>query len=135
MYVRVPKEMGLPPGTVGRLVRCCYGTRDAGSLWEDTYANVLVGMGLSRGKASPCCYYHSTKNIMPVVHGNDFVALGLAENLHWYEQRFKQHFEIGKLERLGTGPNDQREIRILHRIVRQTDQGVAYEADPRHIEL
>ena len=29
--VRVPKELGLPPGTVGKLVRCCYGTRDAGS--------------------------------------------------------------------------------------------------------
>ena len=37
VFVRVPKEMGLPPNTVGRLLRCCYGTRDAGALWEDTY--------------------------------------------------------------------------------------------------
>lgn len=33
IYVKVPKELGLPKNTVGRLVKCCYGTRDAGMLW------------------------------------------------------------------------------------------------------
>ena len=45
--------MNLPAGTVGKLIRCWYGTRDAGSLWEDTYANVLIGLGFSRGKPHP----------------------------------------------------------------------------------
>ena len=40
IFVRAPKELGLPPGTVGKLVRCAYGTRDAGALWEEHYANV-----------------------------------------------------------------------------------------------
>ena len=35
VYVRVPKELGLPAGTLGRLKRCCYGTRDAGARWEN----------------------------------------------------------------------------------------------------
>ena len=54
VFVRVPRELGLPPGTMGKLVRCCYGTRDAGMLWEDTYADVLVQAGVTRGIACPC---------------------------------------------------------------------------------
>ena len=53
IFVRVPREMGMPPGTVGKLVRCCYGTRDAGSLWEETYASVLTSLGFRRGRAPP----------------------------------------------------------------------------------
>lgn len=53
LFVRVPKEMGLPPNTLGRLLRCCYGTRGAGAVLEDTYAQALVSMGFTRGKASP----------------------------------------------------------------------------------
>ena len=46
IFMRVPKEMGLPPNTVARQVRCVYGTRDAGKLWEDTYMQVLEGLDL-----------------------------------------------------------------------------------------
>ena len=34
IFVRLPKEMGMPVGTLGKLVRCAYGTRDAGARWE-----------------------------------------------------------------------------------------------------
>ena len=37
--------------------------------------------------------------------------------------------------RLGEGPDDDKEIRILNRIVRVLPNGVSYEADPRHAEL
>ena len=30
-----PKELGLPSNLVARHVRCVYGSRDAGTLWED----------------------------------------------------------------------------------------------------
>ena len=33
------RDLGLPPGSVGRPVRCCYGTRDAGMLWEEALPN------------------------------------------------------------------------------------------------
>ena len=53
VFVRVPPELGLPKGTLGRLRRCCYGTRDAGQLWESCYYDVPVGMGFVRGAACP----------------------------------------------------------------------------------
>ena len=48
-YTSVPKEMGLPPGTLAKQVRCVYGTRDAGKIWEDTYTQVLEGAGFHAG--------------------------------------------------------------------------------------
>ena len=58
IYVRAPRELGLPQGTMGKLIRCAYGTRDAGALWEETYAHVLMDAGFIRGNASPCCFWH-----------------------------------------------------------------------------
>ena len=42
--MRVPHELGLPPNTVAKQIRCVYGTMDAGKLWEDTYTMVIEAM-------------------------------------------------------------------------------------------
>ena len=65
----------LPPeqrvsGMCARLNRCFYGTRDASARWE------VKQMGFVRGKASPCCYRHTTRDLRCVVHGDDFVFIG-----------------------------------------------------------
>ena len=44
-------------------------------------------------------------------------------------------FECKLKGRLGTGPDDCKEMRVLNRIVRISDKGVLYEADPRHAEM
>ena len=56
LYVRLPPELGLPKGTLGKLVRCMYGTRDAGAIWEQFYVDCLVGMGFVQSIASPFCF-------------------------------------------------------------------------------
>ena len=53
LYVRLPKELGMPSGYVARLDRCMYGTRDAGMLWEMVYTEALKSVGFSQGVASP----------------------------------------------------------------------------------
>ena len=57
LYVRLPYELGLGKGVVGKLVRCMYGTRDAGALWEWTYTQTLLKMGFAQGKSNPCCCF------------------------------------------------------------------------------
>ena len=52
--MRLPKEMGLPPDTVARQVRCVYGTRDAGKLWEETYTVAMESLGFKAGESNPC---------------------------------------------------------------------------------
>ena len=81
LYLRLPKELGLGPEVVGRLVRCCCGTRDAATIWESFFADALTGMGFIQGKASPCCFFHPDLRVSVVVHGDDFTALGAASSI------------------------------------------------------
>ena len=60
----------------GKLEKSMYGTRDASQNWEEEYSETLKEIGFSRGKASPCVFYHKDKAIRLVVHGDDFTLLG-----------------------------------------------------------
>ena len=135
MFVRLPKELGLGSDMVARLDKCMYGTRDAASIWEGCYSDALVGMGFVAGGASPCCFFHPHWRVSIVVHGDDFTALGCKEELDKYEAEWAKSFELKIRGRLGEGPEDDKEIRILNRIVRVLPTGVSYEADPRHAEM
>ena len=135
IYVRLPPELGLGKGTVGKLVRCMYGTRDAGAIWESCYAKCLVDLGFTQGVASPCCFHHPVWKVSVVVHGDDFTALGSPKSIDMFEDGMRKSFECKMKGRLGTGPNDLKEMRVLNRIVRITEEGVLYEGDPRHAEM
>ena len=135
LFVRLPKEMGLGPNAVARLDRCMYGTRDAAGIWESCYSDCLASLGFKPGVASPCCFFHEQWRVSVVVHGDDFTALGTAENLDRYERGLATQFELKIRGRLGEAPSDDKEIRILNRIVRILPRGISYEADPRHAEL
>ena len=54
MFLHFPKELGMEKGLVGLMVRCAYGTRDAGAIWEDTFSAALMDLGFKRGVVSPC---------------------------------------------------------------------------------
>ena len=135
IYMRLPKEMGLPPNLVAKQVRCVYGTRDAGKLWEDTYTQVLEGMGFTTGVSNPCVFYHAERELSIVIHGDDFTTLGTDANIDWYEAELQKHFEIKIRGRLGEGCEGTNQIRILNRVVTITPEGLQYEADPRHGDL
>jgi hypothetical protein len=108
LYIRLPPELGLPKDVAGKLVRCCYGTRDAGQIWEDCYVGALVDLGFVQGRASPCSFYHSKWQISVVVHGDDFTALGTDENLDLYEKGLARHFEFKIKGRLGLDAKDDK---------------------------
>ena len=46
----------------------------------------------------------------------------------------KQHYELTVGGRLGPAATDDKEARVLNRIIRWTDKGLEYEADPRQVE-
>ena len=47
---------------------------------------------------------------------------------------WKKHYELTEAHRLGPGKQDDKEARVLNRLVRWTNQGLEYEADPRQAE-
>ena len=134
LYMSLPPELGLPPNLVAKQIRCVYGTRDAGKIWESCYSEALTDMGFVAGSGSPCCFYHPTREMNCVVHGDDFTCMGLDEDLDYYEAELAKRFELKIRGRLGEGC-DLTEIKILNRILRICPDGVEYEADPRHVEL
>ena len=97
LYVRLPPELGLGKKVVGKLVRCMYGTRDAGAIWEGCYTSCLVDLGFKQGAASPCCFSHAEWGVHVVVHGDDFTALGTAHGRDLYEQGMQKRFECNIL--------------------------------------
>jgi hypothetical protein len=49
--------------------------------WESEYPRRLADTGFEAGKASPCCFYREVGDVGTVVHGDDFVFEGDAEEL------------------------------------------------------
>ena len=89
----------------------------------------MVDTGFIRGVASPCCFYNRERNLRCVVHGDDFTVLGHKEDLDWFRVQIEKKYEVKVRGRIGPGPKEGKEIRILNRIVTWTDQGILYEAD------
>ena len=98
-------------------------------LWEEAYPEVLIAAGFTRGKISPCCFFHAGRQISVVCHGDDFSAPGTKADLDWYRDMSGKAFEIGDCKMLGDEAGEISEVMKLH------SHGLTLEADPRHIEL
>ena len=136
VYIKIPDE-DFEPGDedkVGMLNLSLYGTRDAAMNWAAKYTDVLRKIGFDMGDASPCNFYHQDKNISVTVHGDDFTSTGRPKDLQWLENELLKEFEM-TTGRLGPGPNHKKEVRILNRVISWREEGILYEADPRHAEL
>ena len=134
IYVELPPEMNAPPGTCALLKRHMYGTRRAAEGWQDEYSSRLIEAGFTQGIASACVFQHEKRGIAVSVHGDDFTSTGPKDQLDWFEGMLKEHYELTVGGRLGPGANDDKEARVLNRIIRWKDHGLEYEADPRQVE-
>ena len=134
IYVDLPAEAEAPEGMCALLRRHMYGTRRAADGWQDEYSTRLKEAGFTQGMASPCVFFHPTRKIAVSVHGDDFTATGSKRELDWFEQMLKSHYELTVGGRLGPGPRDDKEARVLNRVIRWTPDGLEYEADPRQVE-
>ena len=122
--------------TVGKLEASLYGTRDASANWQDEVNKCMRQWGFVQGKYNPCTYWHPTRAIRCLVHGDDFVSVGASQSLAWMEANLKERFEVkvvkvGQAKERGEVP----EARILNRAIRVTPDGWEYEADQRHVDL
>ena len=68
------------------------------------------------------------------MHGDVFIIAGLKLEIDWFEALLEQKYELKKGGRLGPGDGDCKELTVLNRVLRWTDSGVEYEADPRQGE-
>ena len=121
--------------TLGRsssCVRCCSST--CMELARCEYSGTLKLLGFTVGEASACTFWHADKRLRCSVYGDDFTTAGPKCNLDWFKKELERHYELIEGARLGPGPEDDKEGRVLNRVVRWTADGITYEADPRQSE-
>ena len=138
---KCPTYVELPPehpqyerGKFARLIKHMYGTRHAAEGWQEEYSGALISMGFVQGSASPCMFHHQERSLVSSVHGDDFTSAGPKKHLDWLEAELAKRYELSKGGRLGPGPTDDKEGLVLNRVIRWTDSGLEYEADPRQAE-
>ena len=133
IYVELPDEAGEGKNICGRLLKSLYGTRDAATNWAAAYTSVMENMGFIAGHSNPCLFKHKTKNIVTLVHGDDFLTAGSDDDLTWMHTEIAKKLEV-KTGRLGPKPGEE-QLKFLNRIISWEKGGIRYEADPRHQEI
>ena len=103
--------MNLPPGSVTRLKRACYGLVDAPLEWYRTVALYLESLGLERTWADGCTWafrLNGTLRGLISGHVDDFLFAGSKQDVRWQEvlSQIKNHFrwrdwEQGKFSQCG----------------------------------
>lgn len=135
-FIKLPAEdpKSNDPKLCGRLRLSVYGTRDAAQNWHQEYARTLIEAGYVRGTSNPCLVSSEKDKVALLVHGDDFAAVGPEAPLEKLRAVLSNNYKV-KTEMLGGGREDAKEVRVLNRVVQWRQDGIALEADPRHIEL
>ena len=136
IFIKIPNEdwEDGDDDRVGQLNLSLYGTRDAALNWSKTYSDVLENVGFVKGRASPCNFFHPSRQVSVTVHGDDFTSTGPEAELRWLDRQLRTRFEV-KTEFLGPGENHAKQIRVLNRVLTWGTEGLTYEPDQRHAEI
>ena len=133
-FVKLPEEDKDHGTMCAQLLRHMYGTRLAADGWQEEYSTFLISLGYCQGLGHPNLFLHSQRGLRCSVHGDDFTTSGPCNQLDWFEEEMKKHYDLTTGPRLGPGPKDAKEGRALNRVIRWTPAGLEYEADPRQAE-
>ena len=75
IYIKLPsRDPRSSSGVVGVLKRALYGTRDAPQLWGEDVKRKMIAMGFTSSTLQPSVYHNKEKDIMVVVHVDDFLS-------------------------------------------------------------
>ena len=74
-------------------------------------------------------FHFPSRELAVMVHGDDFFATGLQDQVEWYEQKMRDLYEV-KCKGVGWAGGMGRELTILGRVLRLDDEGATLEADP-----
>ena len=82
-HVKLPPENTLhgEEEMCGLLNYSMYGTRRAATNWQQHFTSVLLKAGYEQWKTNPCTFYHPSRQIYTIVHGDDFLSTGAGPDL------------------------------------------------------
>ena len=123
VYVELPAEAVVQEDECGKL-----------TYWQH-YSCVLASVRFKRLLSSPVAFYHSERDVVGVVHGDDFVFVGVDRDLDFVLRVLKENYELKDRGRLGSGDHDKREVDMLGRKIRWHQWGFTWEGDERHRKM
>ena len=135
VYVELPEEAGAAEDECGKLEYWLYGCRPAAQAWEEDYAGLLTSNTFKRLLSSPVVFQHAQKDLLRVVHGDDFIFVGIDDDLDYALKLMQSKYELKNRGRLGSGRSDAREVDMLGRKIKWNEWGLTWEADARHRKL
>ena len=94
--VQLPNEDTAPSKDpmCGKFNYSMYGTRDAAHNWHEEYSKRFIENGFEQGKATPCISYHRKRAIRTYVHGDDYVSIGLPDQLTWLKNKVEEKYQV-----------------------------------------
>ena len=110
VYIELPQQDEMHGKMLGKLKLCLYGTRGATKGWQETLSAHLETIGFRRGKWHPCMFYHPSRDIRALVHGDDYVSAGGDESKLSSPMRTRSK-------------GQKAEGKVLNRILRHTADG------------
>ena len=119
---------------VALLQKSLYGTRDAAANFQAEVRRWMCSIGFKVGKYNASTFHHEGRKLKTMIHGDDFVTVGRRQDNEWFKNKMQKRFEI-KTTVIGGGEDEEREGRVLNRVVRRTEEGWQYEGDQRHAEV
>ena len=119
-------------GLVGKLKKSMYGTRDAPQIWAEVVRSAMESLGYKQSVYQPSVYYHPTKDVMIVVHVDDFLCAGSGKDLEELYAGLSRKFDI---KQTTLSLEDEREATYLNRTLMVSDEGVKVRGDLKHSEL
>jgi hypothetical protein len=135
VYIELPPEAGVGPDECGKLLYWLYGCRPAAQAWEEHYSETLAAAGFKKLISSPVAFINEERDLMCVVHGDDFVVVGIDEELDFVRKVLQDAYEIKDRGRLGSGESDLKEVDMLGRRLKWHIWGLTWEEDPRHKQM
>lgn len=77
---------------VGLLLRSMYGTQDAARIFQEDYQGWMPQKGAKFCKLCPSLFRVEERQLLGLVHGDDFLAVGPAESLKWLGQVLSERY-------------------------------------------
>ena len=122
-------------GKLARLCRSMYGTRDAESIWGDTWSEVLKD-GSMKVAACPAFFCSHDEDLKGLCHGDDFCVVARRKQLQIFGKVLEKRIEVKQTGHIGFSACDAKELKILNRTIKidVMNDEMTLEADTKLVE-
>ena len=91
IYIVPPKGLGIDPNVVWKLKKGLYGLKESPHLWNVTFHEWLVSIGLQQSPVDPCLYFKP--GIFVLIWVDDALKVGTPDMVAWFEAEFDSEFK------------------------------------------